>query len=282
MKLFMKACVFALACSAFYVPSVSAQQRPNVPPVMKKAPEPKLPDQKEFIKAFYRENKKKSRPRFILFWNREFSDEVVTYYIDYVAASSSAYASASHNPYTGRTTANVSPGTTEVTSGTRRLNKDQARENLRELLNMKLESSFKKTMIRGGTRVINREMAIRTTGADAASNEEVNTHSLETKAMVGKADLMIEILLTPSMETESGFAFQMNVIEIETGENIASLFTDGMPPVINRQEFIATNRGFERHTFLEGFSDEAVGRQLAIETMKELTSYWQMIAEMEG
>ncbi len=282
-------------------PVAAQQMRENVPPVLTKPAPAPLPDQKEDIQAFKAENKRVKRPRMLLFWNRDFSDEVVTYYVDYKAKaaridagafSASSGKDAGVKGYTwdgarvGATASNrasvagVSASGQRVdVEGTARMNPQEARKNLEGILNWKVESGFKKTFIQGGARLINRDMIMRTQGADAKANDEVNTHSLETKAMMGKADMMVEILLAPSAESESGLAFQVNVTAIETGETIASVYTDAMPPVQEITSYEATSRGFEQSTTREGFSNEAVGRQLAIDTMKELTDYWKMMAE---
>ena len=280
-----------------------AQERTNVPPVMQKAPPPELPNQMDIVRAFFKENKRMNRPKFILFWNRELSDEVVTYYIDYQAkqaeatgGSISAYgrdsASVVGGTWTGagvsatsRRSVDISGSTVEATRvdqvGVARMNKDEARKNLDELINMKLESSFKSMFIKGGARLINREMAIRTTGVTAKADEKINTHALETSAMVGKADLLVEIVLTPSFESETGLAFQANVVVIETGETLASVFTEAMPPTIDTVSYEATSNGFVRNVNREGFSDQTIGKQLAIDTMREITDYWRMMSAME-
>lgn len=260
-----------------------SQVRRDTPPVLKKPAPPPLPDQREAIRAFAQENKRVKRPRFVLFWNRDFSDEVVTYYIDFLTQRSSASCTAA-GLLAGCVAVSSDNGSSAANRRvadrqTLRMNQDEARKNLGEILNWKLEGSFKNTFIRGGARLIDREMIIRTLGANVQTNAKVNTYGLETQAMIGKADYMVEILLAPSFDSDSGLAFQVNVVGIETGETIASVYTDAMPPVRERVEYEATNRGFEERRVLDGLTDENVGRQLAINTMRELTGYWQIMVE---
>jgi len=281
--------------------AAEAQQRPGMPPVMKKAPPPELPDQMEVVKAFFKENRKNKRPRFLLFWNRELSDEVVTYYIDYTAKAGAARCRSGWT-YQGcrafNGTASTDKGAATVTAnslgagssysgvnvefdGVIRLNKDQAREQLREVLNMKLENTFKQYFIKGGARLINREMAIRVTGSKAQTNEKVNTHSLETAALQGKADYLVEVVLVPDFESETGLSFQANVVGIETAETIASIYTEAMPPVVEHRYYEATDKGFQERSHVEGLTDVNVGKQLAIDTMREITDYWRMMSSMD-
>ncbi|WP_417456693.1 hypothetical protein [Kordiimonas sp.] len=281
--------------------AVAQQMREGVPTTLQRRPPPPLPDQTPSINAFREENKRVKRPRFVVFWNRDFSDEVVTYYIDYQAralevktptitrnttTSTNMHTHGNgqlHGTRDTRTTTSMRPGSVDAQayeySGTVRLNKDQARKNLEEILNWKVQGSFKNTMIKGGARLIDRDMITRVQGKDAMSNEQVNTHGLEINAMLGKADYMIEILLAPSYESESGLAFQVNVVQVETGETITSLYTEAMPPTREVKRYEATDRGFQEYYEQEGYSEQAVGETLAVRTMEELTGYWRMMAE---
>ncbi|WP_262690508.1 hypothetical protein [Kordiimonas aestuarii] len=281
--------------------ATAQEMREGVPATLTRRPPPPLPDPAPVINAFREENKRVKRPRFVVFWNRDFSDEVVTYYIDYQAQGLDVrtptvtrnrttttnmhthYNGQLHGERTVRDTVRAAPGSVTAQAyeydGSVRLNKDQARKNLEEILNWKVQGGFKNTMIKGGARLIDRDMITRVQGADAVANEKVNTHSIEIKAMLGKADYMVEILLAPSAESESGLAFQVNVVHVETGETITSLFTEAMPPVREVKQYEATSNGFKEYIEVEGYSEQAVGEQLAVKTMIELTGYWRMIAE---
>ncbi|WP_020399424.1 hypothetical protein [Kordiimonas gwangyangensis] len=277
------------------------EMRQGVPAVLTPREVEPLPDPTPAINAFREENKRVKRPRFVVFWNRDLSDEVVTYYIDYQARGlevrtpevtrERTTTTNMHTHYNGqlhgerevRDTVRGNPGSVSAQaydySGTVRLNKDQARKNLEEILNWKVQGGFKNLMIKGGARLIDRDMINRVEGAGAQSNEQVNTHAIEINAMLGKADYMIEVLLAPSAESESGLAFQVNVVQIETGETITSMYSDAMPPTREVKQYEATRNGFKEYYEVEGYSEQRVGEELAIRTMMELTDYWRMMAD---
>lgn len=134
----------------------------------------------------------------------------------------------------------------------------------------KAETTFTNTMREAGVRFIDRNMILRTT---AFTENISDTRATETKALLGKADLLMEVLMTKDLDAPLGWGFRMNLRDIKTGEDRTALYTDALPNVPSpKVTFRATNTGFDKVVEQPHTSVQDIGMALATEIMTVIAS----------
>lgn len=261
------------------------QMRENTPEVLTPPPQAELPDTQPIIDAYAQSYARQLRPRIVVFWNRDFGDEVVTSYRDVLTANSNLHAGASANA-SGRVLGNSMSASedatlsvdssTEIAVESRRID-PQVRQGLTELVDWKVEGLFMQTLLNGGTRLVDREVIFRSTGRDSESNQQVNRQKIEMDSLIDKADLLMEVFLAPDYEAKSGVAFRVSVTDINTGVIVAHLYTPASPPTLVTSGYQATNRGFQKVETESEFETVDIGKTLALRTMEELSQRWNAL-----
>lgn len=133
-----------------------------------------------------------------------------------------------------------------------------------------LETAFTKTMIDGGADLIDRNLMMRITAA-ATEGKDRDTRTVESKALVGKADLLLEVLITPDTDSPLGWGFRCSLREIATGRLRGSFYTKAIPELPKPPpRFVATNRGFEPLQEKPVITVDVVGHKLALDAMDQL------------
>lgn len=222
---------------------------------------------------------KAGKPRVAVFWNRDFSDRTHANARVVQRTQGSIHDNSTVTRTYGEgasTRQRTRAGGFEVSSsqGTEFDAAAQRRTSLSESELWQVETEFTKRLIDGGTRVIDRAAIVRTTaptsGRDAAS---ADPQALETTALVGKADLLLEVLLTADSSAPLGWAFRSNLKDIKTGRVLSSGYYLGVPKVVAEPaRYEARAGGFELVTPpAKPISAQAVGHALAVEAMGELT-----------
>lgn len=231
---------------------VEAQYRPGEPPTLPR-PAPARDVGEQTLAGFSGAYKRAGSPRIVVFWNRHFDDEVSSRYkevTDYEEINDGA----------GRITSRKSVGDERTTT--------KRKSNLAEPIEWELEGAFVETMTNAGVRLVDRISIMRTQGAAEGAEERANVQAIETRAITGKADIVVEILRADDPRSSAGIAFRIVARDIRDARILASFTTSGRPPT-PRMGLVAGPDGFVRATPPEP-GPEDVGRQLAVELARNL------------
>ena len=264
--------LFLLAALGGLSPA-AAQYRAGVPDVLSPAPEPGSPMMAaaHHFRASYA---KHGSPRIILFWNRVLSDEVQSQYADRVSAVSTSRAGAVEGPvgYAAYGAAAGRVATFDAAATKERIREGQ-RDSMAESADWKVENAFNRAFIDNGARFVDRSVAMRVTAHGRKLGATPNVQDIETGALVGKADLMMEVLQTPDPHSPVGYSFRAQVKDVRSGRILASAVSNGGDIAHGPGPMVATSHGFERAAPAD-VTLEDVGEALAADVMDALSARW--------
>jgi hypothetical protein len=263
----------------FGVPA-NAQYREGQPPTLL-AP-PRAPDRSAAIGgSFASAYARVGHPRLVVFWNREFSDEVSSSYRDHLhltetkRGKSSALSETTAGPTGVSTLTTVESGrirSLDATEGSERVTSARPRL-LDEAVDWKVEQAFGAALSRAGVRLIDRAAMIRLQGVSQNAGERANVQDIEARGLIGKADLVIEVLQTADPQAQDGISFRVTVRDVRAEELLASFSTNGRPPPV-RTGYVAGADGFVRAAPPPVVPAD-IGNELANQTMLALARSWR-------
>lgn len=237
----------------------------------------------ETISRFSQAYSGRGEPRIALYWNRPLSAEVATGWMSVLTENEATVERSRGLEETSRFTefggSEAVKLAEEERESSRRFESrraeqaagDALRPGMAEHQAWRFESAFSQLLLQAGTRLIDRSTMIRMSAEGRSAKRRPNIRAIEGAALAEKADLLMEILLTPAQGTPAGFRFKVSVKDLQTGEIVATFVSDAMPRV-ERQRFIATSNGFERAVPEIGVDE--VAQALALETMVWLAGVW--------
>lgn len=274
---------YAAISTLCVIPALSgnaiAQYRPDQPQVIERPAPPVVPDTSgQTIAAFKSAYQAAGLPRIALFWNVALTDQLADNKVQSTRVQRSTSGSSSSLDKTTQGDAGsarlresddkrVSDATIE--HSTRTSNNANRGMPLPERDAFRLENAFMKTMRDGAVQFIDRAAIMRTTAANAGGGGDSRT--VETKALQGKAELMLEVLFTRDQDAPTGWGFRGTLRDIDSGRTLASFYSRAMPmlaPV--PPQYRASDRGFTRVEMKHVVTLEEVGRTLALDAMAEL------------
>lgn len=213
----------------------------------------------------------------MVFWNREFSQEVASNYrAGLHAEAGSDYGGTARadqlQHWDGSTTTAEANGhaksTLDLSVGSDRIDNDRTGP-LDDIGDLAVEAAFSETLVAGGARLVDRNLAMRTSRDGRNVGSLPNMQAIETEAVAGRADLLIEILRTSSSAPGAGSLYKVTVKDIRSARLVAIFASSGHQPAIKPQ-LVAGPGGFVRAEAPVGTSPEHVGRGLADEVMTAL------------
>lgn len=204
--------------------------------------------------------KRAGSPKVVVFWNRELSDETATEYEDVMRGRSDTRIGNNGNEV-------YRTDDVTVSAGTRRRENAQRFSDLTERADWKLESSFISGLVSAGTVLVDRKTIVRKTGRGAAG-QTPNQQSIEMDALLGHADILIEVLQTTDESAPLDTSFRVSMKRIANGR-ILGQFVTSARPFVGRGRFVAGPNGYERSTPPPP-SVDAVARQLVEETLSAM------------
>lgn len=251
----------------------AAQYRPGVPEVLTPAPGPGSP-MMAAARHFRASYARHGSPRIILFWNRVLSDEVQSQYADRVSAVSTSRAGAVEGPtgYDGYGAAAGRVDTFDAAATKERVREGQ-RDSMAESADWKVENAFNRAFIDNGARFVDRSLAMRVTAHGRKLGATPNVQDIETGALVGKADLMMEVLQTPDPDSPVGYSFRAQVKDVRSGRILANAVNNGDGIAHGPGPMVATSHGFVRSAPAM-VTLEDVGEALAADVMSALSARW--------
>jgi hypothetical protein len=259
-----------------------AQYRNNLPAVVTPPPSPAIykPNVRGNFASAYQQA---GRPRIAVFWNRELTDDVNSRYEDYQHSvrTTEEHQSGSSDSTTaevGSTSMSNSDRlqreTSDRASGSRLIAATGTRAASAESVTWRLESSFYNPFLGLGVRFIDRNMAMRALHGGKAGITNPDLIALETGALLGKADLLMEVLVSPDADSPIGCRFRVTVKDIDTGQVIGLLSTRAIPQVDSHTGYVAGAGGFQKVTTRTTPNLEDFAERLAEETMAQLMRTW--------
>jgi hypothetical protein len=240
-----------VACSAH--DRSFAQWRTDQPPVVTPPPQHVL-RASGVPEAFSASYKAAGRPRILLFWNSAFDG--VTQLDRQTVQSTQRDDKQSSNSLHKQT--NGSAGSAVLTEAdtdskasvtqvtTQRVIDSAIQPDLLSARNAaQLEMTFRQQLQEAGARLFDRATTLRFTqaGRDRAG---VDGKLIETDTVLGKADLLLEILTVKDVDAPLGAGFKIVITDVKSGAELASLYTLARPEL--RQptgHYIVTDIGFE-------------------------------------
>jgi hypothetical protein len=219
------------------------------------------------------------RPRVALFWNRDLSDVTSTEQrsVKNVAGKNERDV-ASH---VDSTTGPVGSGSTQdkKESGSFSLTVTESKvtdavatrkTTLSERDLWQVETEFVGRLLDAGVIVLDRSALVRTTAVKGEGS--ANSQALEINALLGKADLLLEMLLTRDPEAPLGWGFRSNLKEIKTGRVLGTAYLTAMPRIRTAAPtYRARPGGFDLvQPPPAQITVQAIGRTLAADSMRDL------------
>jgi hypothetical protein len=256
-----------------------AQYRQGEPPVLQPPPRPAPFDDRPALEAFSKAYANAGSPRIVVFWNRTFSDELGDARVkqetvsikggsDSITSEDVSSGPGSSSKLTERKS-NYGRDTT-FRSGEYVANREQ-RAGPNEKAIWIVEAEFTNQLGRAGVNLVDRAAIMRTTHLGQGSARGNDSRLVETAALEGKADLLMEILLAADAGAPSGWMYRITVKSVKTGVQLVNFVTVGNPPPRGGGGgYVATDRGFEHQAPPGPPSLNDVARAIGFETLQHL------------
>ncbi|WP_310497754.1 hypothetical protein [Sandarakinorhabdus sp.] len=235
-------------------------------PMVLTPPPPAARPQDAAAAAFRSRYARMKSPSMMLLWNRAFSDEVQSEYVDRTRVSSSAEGVLLYAPgaaYAARA------GQAEITSGRTRLREGQPGAVLDAEDDAGVETGFTERLQSNGVRFVDRAMAMRTSRAARGLKGDANIQQVETDAVSGRSNYLIEVSQIPASDSPNGAKFRVTVKNIRTAGVLASFTSNGAPPM-GRARLVPGVGGFQREAPRTPTS-AMIGAELADQLMARLS-----------
>jgi hypothetical protein len=158
-------------------------------------------------------------------------------------------------------------------AATRERVREGERDSMAESADWKVENAFNRAFIGNGARFVDRSVAMRVTAHGRKLGSDPNVQEIETSALIGKADLMMEVLQTPDPDSPVGYSFRAQVKDVRSGRILASAVNNGDNIAHGPGPMVATSHGFVRSA-PAAVTLEDVGEALATDVMDALSARW--------
>lgn len=269
-------CTIAIAVSS----AALAQWREDGPAVLT-SPSPPAEERPFDTDLFMQRYKAAGSPQMVLFWNISFDDQLQSKNEQLETSSKSGTSERNSFDRTtsgiaGRVTRSSSDGSSTETITQLKSNRisDSAKRSssLSESSQAQIQTAFAETLRSAGVLLQDRAALMRVTHIEKTNNT-VDAKEIEAEAVVGKSNLLVEVLLIPDASAPIGSAFKLAVKDLKKGTEIVSFYTRAIPKAAPVQGgYVATDRGFE---WQQPIADEPtfseIGTKLALETIEKLS-----------
>jgi len=250
--------------------------RSNVPAVLAPPPAEPIDHGESTLRRFHAVNSERGPTRIAVFRNRALSDQLSSSREDFVRTRETTLRGTTEEHESSRT----QPGDTdyrqedsnssreeEVARGTR-VTDTGSRAGLKEPQEWELRGAFNRALLDGGAMLVDRNLVMRTTGVGTSGSDDAQR--VETSALLGKADLLLEVLMSVDTASPTGLVFFVTAKRVANGALVASFATAGERPSTASRPYVAGAGGFQRAA-APPITLHDTGRELALETMHALT-----------
>jgi hypothetical protein len=189
------------------------------------------------------------KPKLALYWNRQLSDALNEWYSDTRIVNRTDSAST----MSGEINLDKS-GTTQNTTEIQRRVQDRRRGAVSESFEWEFQDGFLAPFLEAGAVVLDRAAIVRFTGADMQNAAE---NQVEVRALQGKADYLMEILVSPNWQSTTGYELRTRILEVKSGRIVAMVNSKNLKEWNPEKQVTVSDRGFE----LADEDDETFGPQ---------------------
>ena len=275
--LFLKSVLLTAAC---IIPAIASAQTIGgaVPPYQAPAPVPPpqrsegvaVPAQREdvfkardqMVQDFAAAYQRVGRPRLALYWNRQLTEALNDWYSDSrTLVTRNQEGSLSGNLSSDRLSGDLrlnQQGSDQTSIEVqRRTTTPPNRLQPSESWEWQFQEGFLQPFLKSGATVVDRTAITRIMGA---MTKGVSEMTVETMALQGYADFLMEILVAPQGQSTTGYELRARILDVKTGRIVSYVNSRGLRDWNQPKPAIATNRGFE---LPEDEDDETFGPQSA-------------------
>ena len=264
-----------------------AQYRENQPAVIQPEraeapPDPATGATRAFRSAYLAAG----RPRIALFWNMELSDQLAEQRFESTRIAGQANTSRNSSDRKTSDAAGISRLTGSdakssheltITSGTKTVEPAKRKTTLAEGDRWQIETAFTRALRDAGVVFVDRSVIMRTTAAQGGGGGDRQT--VEMQSLQGKADMLLEVLMTPDSSSPVGWGFKLSLKDIASGAGVAALYSRAAPQAApGAPEYSATDRGFQRVEQKPVVTVQDVGRTLAVDMMTDFSGAMTPVA----
>ena len=153
------------------------------------------------------------KPRLALYWNQQLSEALSDWYSETRVVNSSQDNSTMSGDFTLNQSSN-SQNTLEI----QRRTHDTRRGTLNESFEWEFQEAFLAPFLEAGATVVDRGAMMRFTAADNASASE---KTVEVRGLQGKADYVLEVLVSPNWKSSTGYELRTRILDVKTGAIVA-------------------------------------------------------------
>lgn len=218
-------------------PPVAAPQRDGE--VMERAKRPSdaaFGQRADLVANFASAYARNGRPKLALFWNRQLSDTLNEWYSDTRIVNRSD----SSSTMSGELNLNQTGSAQNTTAIERRVT-DPRRVSTSESFEWEFQDGFLAPFLEAGVTVLDRAAIMRLTGVDMAGSGE---RTVETRALQGKADYLMEVLVSPNQRSSVGYELRARILDVKTGAIVAMVNSKSLKEWNPDKPVLATDRGF--------------------------------------
>lgn len=213
---------------------------------------------KDFAAAY----KQAGRPRLAFFWNRQLADTLNEWYgnsrVVVTNQNSGTLGGNLTSPSLSGELALQGSGSSQTTiEAQRRITGQERRLQPSESWEWQFQEGFLGPFLTLGATVVDRAAIIRLT---AAGSKGADPASVETIALQGMADFLVEVLVTPQAQSTVGYELRARVLDVKTGGIVAYVNSRSLKEWNPPKEAIASSRGLELAE--DDDDDETFGPQL--------------------
>lgn len=228
---------------------------------------PTGPQLDSVVSAFAAQYTAAGKPRIAVYLNRELSAEVREWVSDTRLAIEGA--STQTTTKDGKTTTKTSEG--NITGSVQ----DRADEGNRlqpaEHWAWRLEDALTQPLLDAGVKLIDRALMMRLTANEAAPSpgQAIHFKTIEMNALKGKADILVEVLISSGQDPKWGYIFRTKAMDINAGQLLVSTSSADWPPAWKpKGEWInSPEGGYERSNII---NPKKVGNWIAQDLMAKL------------
>jgi len=154
-----------------------------------------------------------------------------------------------------------------------------ARPNPREYWMWAFEDGFIEPFTETGAKLIDRATILRLTAAQEQGKQgtlrPLASKKIETDALVGYADVFIEVLISTDPSSSYGFQFKSTAKEVKTGRLLANVTSVSWERDAAQEEYVGTRHGYKKaERTAKPPKLQETARTLALETMSALARTW--------
>ena len=254
-----------------------AVYRSGEAPVMQQRPAD-APNLEGPVKAFGDHYRSAGRPRIALFWNVQLADNLAVEQVKQnvtvgASAKGGALAQTTIGPKDAQSVqrAGVERSANASISTERQFSVDNTKRRMGQLTESdgwRIETGFTSRMAEAGVQFVDRAAILRI--MQAKGEDTSNVRLVESKALVGMADLIMEVLSTRDAQAPTGSGFRITLRDLKTGQQKAAFYSQAAPEVLApERRFVATEGGYQP-VAAPTVRIEEVGAALALDAMREL------------